>query len=78
MADGWENAQAVTAYGFVWNVRSGSGAVSLQLANGTIKKFPVGSLGELAGYASILNEQPVAWDEDSQRLGTGWEPTGGT
>jgi hypothetical protein len=78
MADGWENAQAVTSYGFVWSVGNGKGTVSLKLANGTVKQLTVGSLGELAGYAAILNEQPVAWDDDSQRLGTGWEPTGGT
>ena len=67
----------VANFGFMWFPHETRGAVSIYLEDGQSLKFKITSVAELAGYAAILKEEPIFWDPDKERLGTGWEPVEG-
>jgi hypothetical protein len=67
----------VTAYALMWSVANNTGAVHLQLDNGSQGQIPVDSAQELAALADILrNWQEVGFDGTGQSLTTTLRPPG--
>ena len=68
---------AIVGYGLSWSPEHKTGEVTLRYQYGQQVKIRVNSAEEFTAMATILNESPVFYDEDSRSLMTGWEEVGG-
>ena len=67
----------VKSYSLNWRAETNTGAIWLNLADGTRASINPDTVEELAALGDILrNEEPVYYNTRFGDISTGWEPTG--